>query len=41
LTYKLFDIKILQTLFVRPAPSKTSKGYGGGGTPDFQPKSAE
>ena len=31
LTSKLFAIKILQTLFANPAPSKAFKGYGGGG----------
>ncbi len=34
LTSKIFDIKILQTLFAKPAPSKTFREYGGeGGTP--------
>jgi len=36
LTSKLFDIKILQTLCAEPAPSKTFRGYGGGGVPQFQ-----
>ncbi len=36
LTSKIFDIKILQTLFAKPAPSKTFREYGGeGGYPDF------
>ena len=35
LTSKLFDIKILQTLFVGPAPSKPLKRIGGGGYPYF------
>jgi hypothetical protein len=33
LTSKLFGLKILQTLFANPAPSKAFKGYGGGGIP--------
>jgi len=33
LTSKLFDIKILRTLFVNPAPSKVFRGSGGGGAP--------
>src|SRR5580658_1050822 len=33
LTSKLFDIKILQTVFADPAPSKASRGMGGGGVP--------
>jgi len=35
LTSKLFDIKILQTLFAKPAPSKTFGGVGEGGYPHF------
>lgn len=33
LTSKLFDIKILQTLFAKPAPSKTFGGVGEAGVP--------
>src|SRR5580693_9921440 len=33
LTSKLFDIKILPTLFPNPAPRKTFRRYGGGGVP--------
>jgi hypothetical protein len=33
LTSNLFAIKILQTLFANPAPSKTFRGMGGGGLP--------
>ena len=36
LTSKIFDIKILQTLFAKPAPSKTFREYGGGGVPRFR-----
>jgi hypothetical protein len=32
LTSKFFDIKILQRVFASPAPSKTFKAYGAGGT---------
>ena len=35
LTSNLFDIKILQTLFADPAPSKAFRGYGGRGVPRF------
>ncbi len=34
LTPKLFDIKILQTLFADPAPVKTFREWVGGGTPE-------
>jgi hypothetical protein len=37
LTSKLFDIKILQTLFANPAPSKAFRRWGGGGYPAFAP----
>jgi hypothetical protein len=33
LTSKLFDIKILQTIFANPVPSKAFRGMGGGGVP--------
>jgi len=33
LTSKFFDIKILQTLFANPAPSKAFRGRGEGGYP--------
>lgn len=33
LTSKIFDIKILQTLFADPAPVKAFRGWGEGGTP--------
>ena len=36
LTSKLFDIKILQTLFAEPAPSKAFRGMGAGGYPQFR-----
>jgi hypothetical protein len=37
LTSKLFDIRILQTFFARPAPSKTFARVGGrGDTLDFR-----
>jgi hypothetical protein len=36
LTSKLFGIKILQTIYAGPAPSKTLRRYGGGGYPGFR-----
>jgi hypothetical protein len=41
LTSKLVAIRILQTLFVNPAPSKGFKDQGGGGYPPKAPMSAK
>ena len=35
LTSKLFALKILQTIFANPAPSKAFRGMGGGGVASF------
>src|ERR1022692_3157530 len=41
LTSKLLDIKILQTLFAEPAPTKASRGYVGGVPPILASAQAE
>jgi hypothetical protein len=41
LTFKFFDIKILPTCFVEPAPSKTFQGYVGRGVLGFKRTKAQ